>query len=75
MTNKTRSRAKNALQAKMVRELLRREQGLTSTLGLVEERLQVARQPGEETQLEAKADGLARDLTDIDEMLRLLEAR
>ncbi len=65
----------NAVQSRIVKELTERERALCLELQQVEGRMMAATRSGEEARLEAEGDKLAKEITDIDEVLRLLETR
>ncbi len=65
----------NAVQYLLIKALTEREHILDATLESVEREIRQTRYPGVEAWLDARADELSKECTDIDEVLRLLEAR
>ena len=69
------SGSKNVIQDLLIAELVEREGELTEELGEAEKTLGRTIGLLEKTRLKARANAIAKELTDIDEVLRLLEAR
>lgn len=65
----------NALQDQLVKELTEHERLLNDSLEQTERALMRVTRSRDEARLDTKAGRLAKELTEIDEVLRLLEAR